>query len=137
MKKLIVFLLCIIIVIPAYAMRIGKEVALKKPIDEQVTKLDLILEKIIKVLQGRVSYGTVTDGSRGENIWGQFQVVSDTGAADTEFTVAHTLGYTPTGFILVSIDKGAVVYQSGTAWTSTNTYFKCSVANCDVSVFLF
>ena len=55
--------------------------------------------------------------------------VADTGTADTEFTVAHGLGATPTGYIVVSIDKAGIVYKGSTAWDATNMYLKCSAAN--------
>lgn len=63
--------------------------------------------------------------------------VSDTGNADTEFTVTHHLGRTPTGFIVTNTDKAAQVYDSGTAWTSTSVYLKSATANCAVTVTVF
>jgi len=55
---------------------------------------------------------------------------------DTEDTVAHTLGKIPTYFIVGDIDKGGVVYRSGTAFTKTNVYLKTSVASAAVKVIL-
>jgi len=121
----------------ADGMVVTKHITLTAPIDKQVRELDLLLNKIILALQGRIRFGSGTDGYMGENIQGQFQVVSDTGTANVEFTVAHTLGYTPTMYIVLSIDKGGVVYKSGTSWTSTNTYFKCSTANSAITLFIF
>lgn len=94
------------------------------------------LKKITDVLSGRIRFGTGTDGQNGQNIAGQFQVVADTGNVNTEFTVAHTVGAVPIGFLVLNNDKGSVIYDSGTAWTSTNTYFKASVANCAITIFL-
>jgi hypothetical protein len=59
------------------------------------------------------------------------------GVADTEDTVAHTLKRVPTGFLVLNTDKAAVVYDSGTAWTATNIYLKCSVATTAVKVMIF
>ncbi len=64
-------------------------------------------------------------------------VVADTGTADTEFTVTHTLKRVPAGYIIVSIDKAGVVYKTGTAWTTAAIYLKCSAANAVVSVLVF
>jgi len=127
-----------IVLLPeAEARVVTKHIVLDKPLDDQAREIDLLFTRIISTLQGNLRFGTATDGRMGENIQGQFQVVTDTGNVDTQFTVAHTLGYTPTCYLILSIDKAGVVYKSGTTWTSTNTYFKCNVANCVVSLFIF
>ena len=115
---------------------VTKTLILNVPIDKQVRELDLMLTKIISALQSNLRFGSGTDGYMGENIQGQFQVVT-TAAADTEFTVAHTLGYAPTCYIILSNDKAGVVYKSGTDWTSTIVYLKCSVATSTLTLFLF
>lgn len=56
---------------------------------------------------------------------------------DAENTVAHTLGKIPTGFIVYYLDKGAVVYDSGTAWTSSNIYLKVNTATVAVKIIIF
>jgi hypothetical protein len=121
----------------AHAFVVTKNITLQEPMTGQARQLDLLLNKIVLAFQGRIRFGTATDGYKGENIQGQFQIVADTGNADTEFTVAHTLGYVPTCYIVFSNNKAGVVYKSATAWTSTNTYFKCSVANCAITLFIF
>jgi hypothetical protein len=61
--------------------------------------------------------------------------VADTGLADTEFAVAHTLGIIPSGFATKNSDKAGINYDSGgTAWTDTNIYLKNNVANCAVTI---
>ena len=60
-----------------------------------------------------------------------------TGAADTEFTVAHGLNSVPLGYLIVSRDKAGVVYNSTTAWTNENIYLKCSVATVVLVVMIF
>ena len=62
---------------------------------------------------------------------------SDTGTADTEFSIIHHLGRAPQGFLVLNIDKGGVVYDSGTTWTDTKIYLKCSAANAAVSLRVF
>jgi len=57
--------------------------------------------------------------------------------ANTEDAVAHTLGRVPSGFIVVNRDKAGVLYDSGTAWTATNIYLKCSVASTAVKIYIF
>ena len=58
------------------------------------------------------------------------------GSADTEDAIAHTLGKVPAHFIVSSLDKGAVVYRSGTAFTKTTIYLKTTVASVAVKVIL-
>lgn len=64
-------------------------------------------------------------------------VVADTGAANTEFTVAHSLKRIPTGYLVIRRDKAGVVYDSGTAFTVSNIYLKCSTANTAITVIVF
>ena len=98
--------------------------------------VDTDVKNIITNMQGRISFGELTDGKSGESVSGECSVVSDTGNADTEFTIAHNVGAVPLGFIVTNIDKGGVVYDSGTTWTSTNIYLKCTTANTNVTLFL-
>ena len=62
--------------------------------------------------------------------------VADSGNADTEFEVSHTLKRVPIGYLLINIDKAGIVYDSGTTWTTTKIYLKCNVANCALKLFL-
>ena len=55
---------------------------------------------------------------------------------DTEDTIAHTLGKIPTHFYVTSLDKAAVVYVSGTAFTKDNIFLKTSVASTAVKLIL-
>ena len=107
-----------------------------KQVSDYVNLLDDDITALFSLSQSRIRFGAGTDGSRGENISGEWQVVADTGGADTEFAVAHTIGSVPIGFIVTNIDKGAVIYDSGTAWTSSNIYLKSTVANSAVTLFL-
>ena len=107
-----------------------------KDILNYLKTIDTDLSNIFLCLQGRVRFGTGEDGANGENISGEFQTVADSGTADTEFSVAHTLGAVPIGYIVTKIDAGGVVYDSGTTWTSTTIYLKCSSADTAITLFL-
>ncbi|UCD07833.1 MAG: hypothetical protein JSW41_02610, partial [Candidatus Aenigmatarchaeota archaeon] len=63
--------------------------------------------------------------------------MSDTGAANTEFSVTHQLDRVPVGYIVTYINKAGVIYDSGTAWTATTMYLKCSVANTTVTLLIW
>jgi len=90
----------------------------------------------ILVNKGKIAFGSVVDGNHGENIEGEHQVIADTGDANTEFSVTHTLGRIPTGYLVTSNNKAAVVYTGTTTWTSTTIYLRCDAANCAISVFI-
>lgn len=69
-----------------------------------------------------------------ENCHVALVTVADTGLADTEFEVAHTLRRIPTGFIVINRDAACIVYDSGTAWTATTIYLKCNTASANIKV---
>ena len=63
--------------------------------------------------------------------------VTDTGDADTEFSITTHSDRVPSGFILTKSDKACAVYDSGTAWTTTTIYLKCNVANVAITLTVF
>lgn len=119
-------------------MKIAKPFVLNKDlkIEDQLRSLNFFLDKLAKFTQGRVRFGTATDGYRGENIEGIYQTYTSNASANTEDTIAHELAVIPTGFLVMNIDKGGVIYDSGTTWTSTNIYLKCSTTSTTVTLFI-
>jgi hypothetical protein len=105
-------------------------------LESNIRRLEQDTHQLFEALKGRIRFGSGVDGERGENVAGEFQVIADTGNADTEITLAHTIGAVPIGYIVIKIDKAGIIYDSGTTWTSSNIYLKCDVANCAVSLFL-
>ena len=105
-------------------------------LNDYLNILDDDINALFNLSHSRIRFGAGTDGSRGENVSGEFQVVADTGSANTEFSITHTMGAVPIGYLVTNIDKGAVIYDSGTAWTTTQIHLKSTVANCAVTVFL-
>ena len=99
--------------------------------------LDADIRSIVQVLQGRVAFGESTDGVDGENIEGEFQVVADTGTADTEFVITHTLDRTPNGYIVTRNTGAGSIYDSNNAHTSTQLKLKSTAANAAVDIFIF
>lgn len=98
-------------------------------------RLEQDLSQLFLFAQGRVRFGSASDADRGENISGEFKVVT-TASADTEFSVNHNLGAVPIGYLIAKINKGGVVYDSGTAWTDSKIYLKCSAASATITLFL-
>ena len=108
-----------------------------KDVNRYARELDRDIQNLITAFAAKIRFGDVADGNRSENMSGEWQVVANTGAADTQFTVAHTLGAVPQGFLVVRIDKGGVVYEdtAGT-WGETSIDLMCSAANAAVTLFL-
>lgn len=99
-----------------------------------VTPFEKALEKELQSFSNELSVILNKGLKFGDNFNAQIIAVSDTGLVDTEFVVAHTLKTVPIGFIVIKNNKAGVVYDSGTAWTASNIYLKCSIANCALSI---
>src|SRR3990167_9512567 len=92
-------------------------------------ELDRILNRsLIPLVNGGLSFE--------DNMNCQLKTLTTAGA-DTEVEVAHTLKRIPAGYIVYSRDKGGVVYDSGTAFTTTNIYIKCSTATTALKLIIF
>jgi hypothetical protein len=103
-----------------------------------------VLKDVYKALRGNISYGHTGYNKHNpslglvmDNIDGTFASVSDTGVADTEFTVTHNLNRVPIGFHVVRQNKAGSFYDSGTKWTTTQIFLKCNVANVAATFFVF
>lgn len=106
----------------------------KKSVNGQ--NVDTDLNSLFLAMQGRIRFGDGGDGDRGENIHGQFQVYTSNGSANTEDTIAHTLGSVPIGYIVLKQDKASNVYLGSTAWTSSNIYLKQTGTSVSTTIFL-
>lgn len=95
------------------------------------------LETIFLCLSGRIRFGPNDNIiNKGENVLGQFVTYTSNASANTEDTISHNLGSIPIGYIVVKINKGGVIYTSGTTWTSSHIYLKCSTTSTVVTLFL-
>lgn len=119
-------------------MRIAKTTILnpEKDTNSQLQSLNSDLDKLYLAVQGRIRFGDGTDGTQGENIRGEWQVIADTGSANTNFSVTHTLGAVPAGYIVTKISNAGVIYLGTDAWTATTISLKSSAANSAVSIFI-
>ncbi len=104
--------------------------------NDPLSAIDTDLTNLFLLSQGRVRFGDGSDGARGENISGEFQVYTSNGSADTEDAITHGLGAVPVGYIVVKQDAASSVYDSGTAWTSTTIYLKQSGTGVATTLFL-
>lgn len=97
------------------------------------SNLDFELRKWIRKVAELLNGGIKFD----DNFNAEIASVADTGVADTEFSYTHSLKRVPAGFIVINISKGGVVYDSGTAWTATTIYLKCTQASTVVKLLIF
>lgn len=107
---------------------------------ENYTKgADTDLINIFNALKGRIRFGAVVDGYRGENMAGEFQIFNATtitasASATSECVVAHGLGSIPVGFIEVNKNFLGNIYMKSA--TSTNAVFVSSTTGTEYKVFL-
>jgi len=56
--------------------------------------------------------------------------------ADKEVSVKHQLGLVPEGFLLINLDKEAIVWDSGRPWTNNNIYLKSNTAGLRATFYI-
>ena len=113
-------------------MQIRTRIKTTKPESEFEKSLDQELLSYTLQLAGLLNGGLKLS----DNFNGELVTVADTGGANTENTLAHTLKRVPTGFLVLSNNLGGVVYTGATAWTTTQIFIKCTVANCTLLLFV-
>lgn len=103
----------------------------------KIRKYDEDLAKMIQALVGNLS--RMFDGSISvsENLDSEIVSVTSDPIADTQFAVAHTLKRVPVGYVIVSRDQGGIVYDSGTAFTATQIFLKCTTTSTVLKVLIF
>ena len=112
---------------------VDKKIALPDP--DKTNKFEVTLVDVLIRYTSKVG-DAFAKGIRASDNW-DAQVISVTlAAANVEQAVAHTLKRVPTGYIVVSINKVAVVYDGTTAWTTTNIYIRSNTAATAVKVIL-
>jgi len=107
--------------------------------DDRFTEIDADFKKLFFLANGRIRFGTGTDGENSENIAGQFQTFTSSGTPDAENTIAHTVGAIPIGIIILHQDLAGSLYQgptTGTNWSTTQIFLKCDIASVTFSIFL-
>lgn len=92
-----------------------------------------LYEQAARIINGQLSFGP---GTGFDNIAGTWANVADTGAADTNFSITHNLGYIPNGWILMNQSIAGVLYKGSVAWTKTTISLKCNVAHDNVTIFI-
>lgn len=104
-----------------------------KPENEFEKTLEQGLLNFSKEVAGVINGGIRVD----ENLNAAIITIADSGSANSENTIAHTLKRVPQGFLVINTNKAVSAYDSGTAWTATNIFVKFNTANCTVKVLVF
>lgn len=105
------------------------------PMEPPPRRLVHHLEEHARALNGNIEFGNLKDGAT--NISGSWQQLTTPGGADTEFTLTHNLGRVPEGFLVVSIDKAAIIYSSRKSqWSVTQLFLKANLASVVLTVFV-
>jgi len=107
--------------------------------DGDIKEIDKDLITLFNCLSGRVRFGNGNTGRDGENVFGQWLTITTNAVANTEDTFNHSCGVIPVGYIIVWQDKAGSLYQgptTGTSWTSSSIYLKCSIASVTFKLFL-
>ena len=86
-------------------------------------------EQIAQAIGGNISYGSSmanTDQDLNLLIWKASG--TSPGVADTDFTIAHSLGKVPITIVGQDTDNGGLLYRGSVAWTTTTVTLKCTMA---------
>jgi len=81
--------------------------------------------------------GAIEHDDKAGNLSGVYTVFTSNGTANTEDAVTHNLERVPLGYVVVSQDKAATLYDSGTAATSTTIYWKSSATSVAWVILVF
>lgn len=95
------------------------------------------VEIVAQVLGGNVSYGSSmanTNEDLNLLIWKASGV--SPGVADTDFTIAHSLGKIPITIVGQDTNNGGLLYRGSVAWTTTTVTLRCTKATSAYNVIL-
>ena len=114
-------------------MRLKESISTPPPESPYDGGLDQELRVFIRDLSVIINGGLLYD----DNFSIYRGTVADTGTADTEFTITHSLKRTAIAFHAINIDQAGIVYASGSQWTNDKIYLMCNVNNANISVIVF
>lgn len=98
-----------------------------------------LLLGLTKAINGNLTIGDGSSGSKSGNLFGQFIEVVTPSVAQTEFAVDHALGRIPVAFLVVMTDtaNGMRTFASSKgSWTDSRIYLKNAVASATITLWL-
>jgi hypothetical protein len=102
-----------------------------------VQNLTRWLEHHAQALSGNISYGSTMsnkDQDTNLNIWKATGTTP--GAANTDFTITHSLGRVPNTIVGQDTSNGGLLYRGSVAWTKTTVTLRCTTATATYNVIL-
>lgn len=93
-------------------------------LDQMVT-----LREFIRALTNRLTFQ--------DNFQATVIVIDDSGPANTEFIVQHTLDTIPTGYIANMAGAGDVYDSDRDNWTTREIKLKCTLSNAKIYLVIF
>lgn len=95
----------------------------------QVSYIIDSLREIIRVINGRITFGDGQHSSQSGNIDGQIKEVVFT-QANHDYEVPHGLGRVPIGIILLNVNADSAVVRGNSegSWSPTRLFVRCDTA---------
>lgn len=94
-------------------------------------------ERLALVLNGNVNFGSTMsnkDADQNMNAWKA--TGTSPGAANTDFTITHSLGRVPLTIVGQDTNNGGLLYRGSVAWTKTTITLRCTTATAAYNVIL-
>ena len=85
-------------------------------------------ERLAKVLNGNVNYGSTMSNKDKDMNMNCAKFTGTSPAANTDFTLAHSLGRIPLTINAQDTNNGGLIYRGSVAWTKTHVTFRCTTA---------
>ncbi len=106
--------------------------------DATINRLQTHLETLTSAINGGLSLRSGGALGRAGNFNAQLLEFITPGAANTEFSVPHSLGEAPEGYIVVLQSKAGSVYTSNFGgWDGSTVYFKSDATDMLVNVIVY
>jgi hypothetical protein len=97
-----------------------------------------VLGAIVRVLNGRLTFGNGNQSSQSGNIDGQWITYVFSSVANEQAEIPHGLGRTPVGYFVAENDRACTLYSSNrSGWGKKSFFLKCNVASAVVKFLLF
>jgi hypothetical protein len=91
-------------------------------------------ERIARVLNGNVSFGSTMSNKDVDMNLSIFKFSGTGPAANTDFTLPHSLGRIPITIVGQDTQNGGLVYRGSVAWTKTACTFRCTTAAAQYNI---
>ena len=104
--------------------------------EKYIKALDSDLFSLFTALQGRIRLGSATNLGLGENLSGQYLLLTSPTTSGFQFSSTHYLSTTPQGWVVLSQDQAGSIYAGSTANNATTVYFRSSATSTNYTIFL-